>query len=109
MGDRKTIQTRCRWDKTWSRPFLPPCLVTHCTLPPTVPVDADLEDIEPGWTPIGKSKQYNCTGWTNETHTRFWQTDRTKSTFEIMCQTDGMYKIDTERSSWPTCLEGELF
>ena len=108
VGDMRTIQTRCLWSKTWSRPSLPSCLVTHCTIPPTVPEDTNLEDVNPAWTPIGGSKQYNCTGWTNVTHTHFWQTDRTRSTFEILCQVDGTYKIDTERSSWPTCLEGEL-
>ena len=36
--------------------------------------------------------------------TMYWETDRSKSTFSILCKPDGTYDFVNERSKWPTCL-----
>ena len=37
--------------------------------------------------------------------TRFWETDRTKSTFSIPCLPDGTFNFVDAPESWPICLE----
>ena len=109
-GNRTHIQTRCRWNKKWS-PYhdsLPPCVVTHCIEPFTIPEDTFLEEVTSAWTLVGEDKLYRCQGMTSDgTHTRFWETDRTKSTFQMKCMPDGSYQFEGKRENWPTCLEGE--
>ena len=39
-------------------------------------------------------------------HTKFFETDRSLSSFTMMCQPDGSFKFENVRSKWPTCLEG---
>lgn len=34
----------------------------------------------------------------------FWETDRTKSTFSILCKEDGTYEFENKRENWPTCV-----
>lgn len=105
-GDTPTLQKRCRWDKTWTPPAtLPSCHVTHCIHPYNIPFDTYLEEVTAAWTPVNQAKQYRCKGWDGSRHTRFWQSDRTQSTFEITCLEDGSYSFDNERDSWPTCVE----
>ena len=123
-GDSVTVKTRCQWTKAWSPVVpggdsppaaLPPCLVTHCTAPYAIPTDTFLQEIPgsgvPGvsdsssWTPVNQYKQYECQGKVGATHTRFWESDRTKSTFDILCLADGTYDFDNLRKSWPTCIE----
>ena len=109
LGETISMTSRCRWDKAWSPPApLPNCQITHCTKPFQIPFDTYLEEIESNWTMVTQTKKYRCKGRRSDgTHTRFWESDRTKSTFEILCQTDGSYDFDSARSSWPTCVEGK--
>ena len=39
-------------------------------------------------------------------HTKFFETDRSLSSFTMMCQPDGSFQFENARSKWPTCLEG---
>mgnify|MGYP003322331889 CR=1 FL=1 len=104
QGDTPTIRTRCQWDKTWSAPAsLPSCYVTHCIHPYPIPEDTFLQEITSAWTLVNQKKQYECKGKIGGVHTRFWEADRSKSTFEILCLPDGTFAFDNERESWPTC------
>ena len=106
QGDTPTIRTRCQWDKTWSAPAsLPPCYVTHCIHPYPIPEDTFLQEITSAWTLVNQKKQYECKGKIGGVHTRFWEADRSKSTFEILCLPDGTFSFDNLRESWPTCIE----
>jgi hypothetical protein len=109
-GSQTNIKTRCQWNKKWS-PYhdsLPQCVVTHCIVPFTIPEDTFLEEVTSAWTLVGEDKLYRCQGMKSDgTHTRFWETDRTKSTFQMKCMPDGSYQFEGKRENWPTCLEGE--
>ena len=108
-GDSSSLRTRCQWDKKWA-PYsssLPPCVVTHCVRPFPIPEDTQLEELTATPTAVTHTKNYQCKGKKADgTHTRFWESDRTKSTFEILCKPDGSFDFDNDRSSWPTCIEG---
>ena len=39
-------------------------------------------------------------------HTKFFESDRSLSSFTMMCQPDGSFLFENVRSNWPTCLEG---
>ena len=105
-GDTITLEKRCRWDKTWTPDItLPSCLVTHCVAPFPIPEDTFLKEVSNEWTLVNQKKQYECLGKQGETHTRFWESDRSKSTFEMLCLADGSYSFDNLRESWPTCIE----
>ena len=110
QGNSATIQSRCQWDKSWSQQNpLPPCYVTHCIAPFLVPNDTFLTEITSNPTPVNQRKQYECMGkMINGTHTRFLESDRTKSTFEMLCLPNGAYAFVNLRSNWPTCLEDVL-
>ena len=104
-----SLRTRCQWNKEWA-PYssLPPCVVTHCVQPFVIPEDSFLEEITSDWTEVGAKKEYRCQGMKADgTHTRFWESDRTKSSFEMLCLPDGSYKFVDKRDNWPTCLEGD--
>ena len=88
--------TRCQWDKQWApHPALPPCLITHCVEPFTIPAETNLEAETEEWTEINSYKQYRCRGQS------YWAADRTRTTFQLLCKPDGYYLW----SAWPTCLE----
>ena len=36
--------------------------------------------------------------------TMYWESDRSKSTFSMMCKQDGTYDFVNVRDNWPTCL-----
>ena len=40
-------------------------------------------------------------------HTMYWESDRSKSTFEMDCLEDGTFDFINERPNWPTCVEGK--
>ena len=104
-----SLRTRCQWNKEWA-PYssLPPCVVTHCVQPFVIPEDSFLEEITSDWTEVGAKKEYRCQGMRADgTHTRFFESDRTKSSFEMLCLPDGSYKFVDKRENWPTCLEGD--
>ena len=109
-GSQTSIQARCQWNKKWS-PYhdsLPQCVVTHCIVPFTIPEDTFLEEVTSAWTLVGEDKHYRCQGTQSDgTPTRFWETDRTKSTMQIKCLPDGSYQFEDKRENWPTCLEGK--
>ena len=108
-GDVATLQSRCQWDKTWSQPNpLPSCQVTHCIVPFAVPNDTFLVEVTSNPTPVNQHKQYECFGKINGTHTRYLESDRAKSTFEMLCLPNGTFQFDNLRSTWPTCLEDVL-
>ena len=103
-----SLRTRCQWDKQWA-PYssLPSCVVTHCIQPFVIPEDSFLEEVTSDWTEVGAKKEYRCQGMKADgTHTRFWEEDRTKSTFDMLCLPDGTFQFEDKRSNWPTCLEG---
>ena len=113
-GNKWTLRTRCQWDKSWS-PYnatlqLPQCVITHCTKPFSIPSDTFLEELTSDWTYVKETKKYQCkdqmTVGDQTFHTRFWESDRTRSTFEILCKEDGSFDFDNQRSSWPTCIKG---
>ena len=109
-GEALSLGTRCQWDKQWA-PYssLPPCKVTHCIEPFNIPEDSFLEQVTPAWTKVEAKKEYRCQGMKGDgTHTRFFEKDRTKSSFDMKCQSDGTYLFKDERKSWPTCLEGKF-
>ena len=105
-GDEETQRSRCQWDKTWSLPSLPACIITHCILPFPLPPDTALEVVTNAWTEVGQEKEYLCQNMTDGVHTMFWESDRTKSEFSMTCQADGTYKFTDSRANWPTCLTG---
>ena len=100
------MSTRCQWDKQWSSHSLPlpACQITHCVHPFPIPAEAHLEEVTEAWTGVNKSKEYECKGKEGGRHTRFWETDRALSTFQMFCRPDGYF----EWKDWPTCLEGEV-
>ena len=107
VGDTLELQTTCKWMGVWE-PWasLPPCLITHCIWPPEVPTSSYKEEVTTDWTPVNTSKQYRCKGMKGDgTHTRFWESDRTKSTLSIPCMANGLFDFVDEVASWPVCLE----
>ena len=101
LGDNVTVTIRCQWNKDWF-PFkvLPPCIVTHCIEPFKIPDESNLEELTSDWTPINTNKQYQCKNTVDSVYTMFWETDRSKSTFELFCKDDGYFTWE----DWPTCL-----
>ena len=67
----------------------------------TIPEWTNLVEVTSAWTPVNTWKQYECAGKVGSRYTRFWETDRERSTFEIFCGVEGYY----EWRDWPTCLE----
>ena len=106
LGDEIFLRSRCQWDKTWSLPVLPPCYVTQCVLPFPLPTDTYLEEITNAWTDVDSKKEYRCQNNSDGVAAMFWQTDRTKSTFSMVCKPDGTYDFNGARENWPTCLTG---
>lgn len=58
-----------------------------------------------GWTRVGRKKLYKCKNKIGGEHTMFFEADRTKSQFEMICLENGEFDFDGKRSSWPTCLK----
>ena len=52
------------------------------------------------WTPIETYKKYQCKNTINGVYTMFWESDRTKSTFQLFCKDDGYFTWE----DWPICL-----
>ena len=104
-GVKRHVDIRCQWNKLW-HPYhneLPPCIITECVEPFKVPDESNLEEITDAWTAVNTHKEYRCKGQIDGSHTRFWESDRTKSTFEIFCKPDGYFTW----KDWPTCIEGK--
>ena len=101
VGDSPTVTIRCLWNKNWS-PFqtIPPCIVTHCVEPFTIPEDTNLEELTSDPTPINTKKQYRCKNQLGNVPRMFWESDRSKSTFELHCYPDGYFVWQ----EWPICL-----
>ena len=59
-------------------------------------------EVTSNWTRVNTSKEYECDNKLETGHTMFWETDRSRSTFEIFCKDDGYF----EWKDWPTCLTG---
>ena len=38
-------------------------------------------------------------------HTMYFESDRSKSEFSMLCKDDGHYEFDNARENWPTCLQ----
>ena len=115
-GDVLTVTIRCQWNKVWD-PYveLPPCVITHCVEPFNIPDETNLEEIVEltpiivdktnlqqltEWTPIETYKKYQCKNTINGVYTMFWESDRTKSTFQLFCKDDGYFTWE----DWPICL-----
>ena len=91
----------CLWSKVWDPfPILPDCIITHCVAPPELPPQYNLVEDTTAWTPVGETKDYTCDG------TSYWESDRSKTTFHILCLEDGSYKFD---GNWPNCTEGTSY
>ena len=103
VGDTVSVSVRCQWNKQWSSYSLPACLITHCVHPFPIPDYSGLEELSSAWTPVNTEKEYQCQGKLPDRHTSFWETDRSKSTFQMFCRPDGFF----EWRDWPTCIEGE--
>ena len=105
-GDSVSVSSRCQWDKQWSlQSPLPACYITHCVHPFPIPASAHLEEVTAAWTGVNTNKEYECQGKEGGRFTRFWETDRTKSTFSIPCTPDGTFNFVDAPESWPICLE----
>ena len=68
----------------------------------TIPLETNLEELTPAWTLVNTKKQYQCKNKVDGVHTMFWESDRSQSTFELQCQSDGSYRWE----EWPVCLTG---
>ena len=102
VGDNVTVTLRCQWNKQWA-PYhssLPPCVVTHCVETFKIPPETSLDRITDDWTPINTYKEYRCLNQDGDTPTMFWESDRTRSTFQLMCKDDGYFTWE----EWPICL-----
>ena len=108
-GESVEIEISCRWNKAWDPwPVLPPCYITDCVDPFPIPDDAFLEEITSNWTRVNTSKEYRCKGMLEDgQHTRFWESDRSISTFSLFCKHDGTFQFENTRKNLPTCLEGK--
>ena len=105
-GDEVFVDIRCQWNKLWF-PYheaLPECKITHCVEPFNIPDYSQLEEITSNWTKVEEYKHYQCKGTSNGVYTRFWESDRTQSTFKLYCKTDGYFVWQ----DWPTCIEGAI-
>ena len=103
FGDAISIVIRCQWNKQWAPyPVLPECKITHCVEPFTIPEESFIQEVTDAWTEVKTNKEYECKGKIGNDHTRFWESDRTRSTFQIYCREDGYFTWE----DWPTCLEG---
>ena len=100
-GDAVSVSSRCQWNKQWfPLPPMPDCYITHCVQPFPIPAHSNLEEVTPAWTPVKTYKEYQCQGKEGDRATMFWETDRSRSTHQILCREDGYYQwVD-----WPTCL-----
>ena len=106
VGDSENVTINCEWRKAWS-PWteLPKCVITHCTGPPPLPEDSNLEELNSGWVPINGEKWYQCKGKKPDgNHTKFFESDRNKTSFSMLCKPDGTYNFINKRENWPTCL-----
>ena len=101
VGDTQPVDTRCKWDKTWTYPVIPQCIVTHCVEPFKIPDETNLEEVTSDWTSINDDKHYRCKNQLDGVARMFWETDRSKSTFELPCNPDGYFTW----KEWPICLE----
>ena len=107
LGDEVTVTIRCQWSQVWAPyPQLPECKITHCVDPFPIPEDTFLEELTSNWTRINEHKEYQCQGKMDGIHTRFWESDRSLSTFSMLCKEDGTFDFVNIRDNWPTCLEG---
>jgi len=106
IGDSDNITINCQWRKVWSPwPILPKCIITHCVDPLPIPKDSNLEEVNSGWVAINTKKWYQCADkLENGSHTKFFESDRSKSSFSMTCQPNGLFKFVNLRENWPTCL-----
>ena len=103
-GDSINVTIRCQWNKEWAPyPTLPPCKITHCVEPFKIPEETSLEEVTSAWTEINSNKEYQCKNKLGENPTMFWESDRSKSTFQLFCKPDGYFTW----KEWPICLEGK--
>ena len=110
VGDSLTVEITCEWRKKWSPwPSLPPCIITHCVQPFPIPDITMLEEVTSEWTPINTEKVYRCKGMdkANNVHTRFFEKDRSLSSFSMTCLPNGHYQFVNDLDNWPVCLEGD--
>ena len=102
-GDAVFVDIRCQWNKQWS-PYsesLPLCLVTHCVEPFKIPAETNLLELTSDWTPVNAYKEYECKNKIDSVHSMFWKSDRSKSTFKLLCYPDGYFIWE----QWPLCIE----
>lgn len=72
-----------------------------------IPGDSYLEEVSSNWTAINTYKEYQCQGKNSEgEHTRYFEYDRNRSSFKMLCLDNGNYDFKNERKNWPTCLKG---
>ena len=109
-GDADRIRTKCYWKKEWlPYPILPKCKITHCVESFPLPNDTNLYEITADVTTINQNKEYRCANSsTNGNPTRYWEKDRKKTTFSMLCLPNGTYAFENIRENWPTCLEGKI-
>ena len=106
IGETDSLKDKCNWNKRWRYSALPACIITHCIHPFAIPNDTSLVTSD-GWTSINKDRTYECEGWNttgDETHVKFFETDRSKTSFTMKCKDDGNYEFVNKRENWPTCL-----
>ena len=106
IGDSDNVTINCQWRKTWSPwPVLPKCIITHCVDSFPIPEDSNLEEAKTGWVPINTLKWYQCSGkLLNGSHTKFFESDRSKTSFSMLCLSNGSFQFVNSRQNWPTCL-----
>ena len=106
VGNSVNVTINCEWRKVWNPwPKLPKCVITHCIDPLPMPEDSNLEELNSDWVPINEKKWYQCKGIKPDgNHTKFFESDRNKSSFSMLCKPDGTYDFINIRENWPTCL-----
>ena len=71
----------------------------------------DLEESSPEWTPVNTKKEYRCKDSigddSNRVHTKFFEYDRSRSSFEFYCLTNGSYDFHNDTHHWPVCYAGK--
>ena len=53
-------------------------------------------------------KTHLCTGYANGVHTKFFESDRSQSSFTMRCLDTGYFQFRNQRRDWPVCLAGKI-
>ena len=66
------------------------------------------QEVTTDWTPVSSWKIYECQGKLNGVPRMFFESNRSLSSFSMLCLPNGSYQFINIRSNWPTCLTGNF-